>query len=188
MSSPPIDFERFTATGRPFGSAPIVAAGGAGGTGGTAIGPAGQLYGPDALPQRFTDESMILVPVRRSDIEDPDEDFEAWWSSLKAQSGGRRGSVKTLMRTLLLRSPAGAKKGDFIMLNMQRADYLRYCAKDEQGAYIGSEPQGESRLFLRDLLARQHGERSMSTASTSLNPKLVDTGSGSAKGRRQSHS
>lgn len=43
-----------------------------------------------------------------------------------------------------------AKKEDFKMVKMTRGEYLMYWAKDEEGRYIGTEPEGEGVQRLRE--------------------------------------
>ena len=116
------------------------------------------------LPHRFKDTSIILVPIRLSDLFDPDEDFEAWWGSIKKDSGAKKRRF-SFSRISLFKPITGAGKGEFVTVEMTRADYIRYYAKDEKGQYIGTEPQSVSRAALKEMIARQNGGRSASTAS-----------------------
>ena len=179
------DYQRFTATGRPMGSAPPVSAGFAG-AGIAGVG--GIWLPPSHLPMRFTDNSIITVPVRLADLQDPNEDFDAWWDTANKESKSRRRSIKSIARSILLREPAGSKRGDFVLLKITRGDYLKYCAKDENGKYIGTEPQSAGRAFLKDMVARQQTERSNSTAtfpaSTDKSPITYDVYGSKASARR----
>ena len=157
-----VDFERFTATGRPIGTAPSAVVPG---YAGALSGPDGMLSGQPILPTRFTDDSIIQVPIRISNLHDPDDQFDEWWSTLKGETTPRKRGFKAALQSLLLRTPAGAKKGQFVLLDMTRADYLRYCAKDERGKYIGTEPQDVSRRVLREMVTRQEEAKPHSTAS-----------------------
>lgn len=161
-SAQPDEMERFTAIGRPMGHSPSVTLGDA--WGGT-TGGFGAFALPTHLPIRFTDESIISVPIRLSDLQDPEEEFDAWWSSANKESKTRKKSFKNLAKSLLLRDRLGAKKGEFMLVRMTRGDYLKYCAKDERGKYIGTEPQGRSRQALREMVSRQRSERSNSLAT-----------------------
>ncbi|KAI9780801.1 MAG: hypothetical protein M1816_002673 [Peltula sp. TS41687] len=83
---------------------------------------------PPALPWKFTDSSMISVPIPVLAREDgPTEEENATGglgSKLKQAIKGKKAAPK--MR----------------VVKMTRAEYLKYWARDEQGNYIGTEPEG----------------------------------------------
>ncbi|KAL8668891.1 MAG: hypothetical protein Q9168_006500 [Polycauliona sp. 1 TL-2023] len=105
---------------------------------------------PQFLPQKFTDDSIIAVPIRLSALEDPlagsDGDSAGKGSAGPDQQQRRRSSSSKFIQKL----KGGGKKDDFKMVNMTRREYLMYWAKDEEGRYIGTEPEGEGRRVLRE--------------------------------------
>lgn len=131
--------DKFTATGRPFkepserdkaaGAFDMVAVGDGGGGFG-ATGPA------NILPVRYTDESLISVPVLPPGQigRAPEEKKKHFWSS-------RRSS----------------RNSDFIIKEIPRGDYLKYYAKDDDGAYIGTEDPAKDCILKGDDYERYRG-------------------------------
>lgn len=148
------DMQRFTAAGRPFNrdvvqNAPLSGFGGVGNIGG------GMFATQKMLPHRFTDQSIITVPVRRSDMDEPPaySEIGGQEQDAGAQKGKKKKSASWTSRLGI--KDHGSKTGQFVTLSMTRADYLMYCAKDERGQYIGSEPQEISRRVLGEMAAEQ---------------------------------
>lgn len=83
------------------------------------------------LPWKFTDDDLISVPIPVSvdsaaaaDNAADQVESKGWGSRLKQAMKGKR-------------SPPKMK-----MVKMTRGEYLKYWARDEQGNYIGTEPEG----------------------------------------------
>ncbi|KAI9709621.1 MAG: hypothetical protein M1812_007669 [Candelaria pacifica] len=123
--------QRFTATGRPMPqySPSALASGFHGPLGGEAV---------QHLPMKFTDESIITVPIP---IDEPSpcpetniikEGKKSWVSKLGDSIKGKK------------------SQGKFRMVRMTRGEYLKYWAKDEEGRYIGTEPEGMGRELWRN--------------------------------------
>lgn len=95
---------------------------------------------PNSLPFRFTDESIISVPVlpppcaenNRLNASDSDEDD----NPVKGLKPKSRFSFSAFRRTSSWKKE---KKPDFVMKDMTRAEYLKHYAKDDNGKYIGTE-------------------------------------------------
>ncbi|KAL8742998.1 MAG: hypothetical protein Q9190_004593 [Brigantiaea leucoxantha] len=130
--------QRFTATGRPMPTyTPSALANTATGT---SIAEA-----PQFLPVKFTDDSILTIPIPLSKLypsavgsnnidtqnQNPVQQERRRWSVF-GKSGGKEEK----------------DKGGFKMVKMTRREYLMYWAKDEQGRYIGTEPEGDGRKLL----------------------------------------
>ncbi|KAK5946629.1 hypothetical protein PMZ80_000772 [Knufia obscura] len=130
--------QSFTATGRPITktSASMKGTGLDGLNSADAFG-AGA---PNLLPFRFTDESIISVPVlpppdiseSKLAASDSDEDD----NPIKGLKPKSRFSFSSFRRKS---SSKKDKKPDFVMKDMTRAEYLKHYAKDDNGKYIGTE-------------------------------------------------
>ena len=80
---------------------------------------------PDLLPWKFTDEDLVSIPIPadvldKSDDENGKTKRKGWGSKLKDKF---------------------SHKSSFRLVQVTRGDYLKYFARDEQGAYIGTEPE-----------------------------------------------
>ncbi|KAI9753452.1 MAG: hypothetical protein M1835_000991 [Candelina submexicana] len=122
--------QRFTATGRPMPNynPSALASGFYGPFGGEAV---------QHLPSKFTDDSIIHVPIpvdESSTSEIQQKERKQSW--VRKIGDGIRGK-KT-------------GQGKFRMVKMTRGEYLKYWAKDEEGRYIGTEPEGLGRELWRD--------------------------------------
>lgn len=128
--------QRFTATGRPMPKL----ADSARGRGMNALA-SSESFGagaPNLLPTRFTDDSIISVPVlpppgtsKKLSKSDDDDDGNPIKMPKSRFSFFRRKS-----------SSLSKKKDDdddFVMKEMTRLDYLKHYAKDDNGKYIGTE-------------------------------------------------
>ena len=111
------ELQRFTATGRPYKAPNATKEGYAmnaiSGTESFGAAPA------NLLPVKFTDESLIPVPVLRAEDvgkAEPQKTKKSFWSS-------RRKS----------------QNASFTMKHIPRGEYLKHYAKDDNGAYIGTE-------------------------------------------------
>ena len=122
LTSPDLDsdaMQRFTATGRPF-NPPTKSD-----KHGWAMNSVAQgehiLSGPaNLLPQRYTDDSLISVPVMRpEDIDKPAESTKP----KKSLFSSRRKSENT----------------NFVIKKIPRGEYLKHYAKDEGNKYVGTE-------------------------------------------------
>lgn len=93
---------------------------------------------PNLLPFKFTDDSIISIPVLPpqdfSETKLADSDDDEYNDSLKTKPKGRM----SFFRRKSSSSTKKDKKGAFIMKDVTRADYLKYYAKDEKGNYIGT--------------------------------------------------
>lgn len=95
---------------------------------------------PNLLPVRFTDESIISVPVMPPAVAEPakdvdvdPEDDEGPVKGLKQKS---RFSLSSFRRKSGSSKP---KQPEFVMKDMPRSEYLKHYAKDAKGKYIGTE-------------------------------------------------
>ncbi|KAL8632592.1 hypothetical protein Q9189_001744 [Teloschistes chrysophthalmus] len=106
---------------------------------------------PQFLPQKFTDDSILTIPIPLSALTPPSPTTtnpsspspNPTTNSTKSKSsflGKLKGTDKS----------KGNGKGDFKMVKMTRREYLAYWAKDEEGRYIGTEPEGEGARRLRE--------------------------------------
>ena len=91
---------------------------------------------PQFLPTKFTDESILTIPIPYSGI------YPA--SSIP---GGNESTPGKRKGSFLGRFTNGSKKKreGFKMVKMTRREYLMYWAKDEEGRYVGTEPEGRGR-------------------------------------------
>lgn len=123
------DMMRFTATGRPFVPEDRYQSTWNGlGNADAFQGTAGK-----TLPFKYTDESFISVPCLKpraqesaTSIGEPNEKKPKWW---RRKSSTSSNSVND--------------PNNFTMKKIQRGDYLKHYAKDEQGDYIGTEEPAE---------------------------------------------
>lgn len=165
----PEEFQHFTATGRPYkdtsaensyssGMGAIMGAD----TFGVGNGP------PNVLPFRYTDESLIMVPVLKTPFHshstsrnsissskmsstfstsltipnnDGDEGSNNKYGSDVTDEKTRKESKsrKFSLGNIRRRSKSRDNKDDFEMKEMKRGEYLKHYAKDDDGKYIGTE-------------------------------------------------
>ncbi|GME53097.1 hypothetical protein GTA08_BOTSDO05428 [Neofusicoccum parvum] len=95
---------------------------------------------PNLLPFRFTDDSIINVPIPLEDLEDEPEE-RAPGTERRSSWMGRIG-----------RKMAGKEKQKIRNVKMTRGEYLKYWAKDEHGNYVGTEPEGMGKEIWREKL------------------------------------
>ncbi|OJD36818.1 uncharacterized protein BKCO1_9000169 [Diplodia corticola] len=127
------DMERFTAAGRPKPDyQPGISNMDCGSFTGSGA--------PNLLPVRFTDKSMINVPIPAADLWDgsepvpqPNERRSSWIAKLGKKLGTK-------------------EKQKIVNVKMTRGEYLKYWAKDEDGNYVGTEPRGEGKRIWREKL------------------------------------
>lgn len=126
--------QRFTATGRPIPHPADSRQGRAWNS--LAAAESFGAAAPNLLPVRFTDDSLIMIPVMPPDgatgkvLEgDSDEDQDP----IKAEPRKKFGFFRR-------KSSSSSKKKDqaFVMKEVTRRDYLKYYAKDEEGNYTGT--------------------------------------------------
>lgn len=139
-------YQRFTATGRPIPSSSSNNSNGF--FGGWAAGESFGRAAPNLLPVRFTDTSIISVPVlphaEPSQSKPTDEDSDSNSDSNPVKDSNSRSKPKSRFSISSFRrksSTGTAKKGkqEFVIKEMTRAEYLKHYAKDENGRFIGSE-------------------------------------------------
>ncbi|KAJ9626995.1 hypothetical protein H2203_003455 [Taxawa tesnikishii (nom. ined.)] len=129
------DLSRFTATGRPMPKhahdpyTSIMA----GGTFSTA--------GANTLPIRFTDDSIITVPINLADLNDGADNSNGPVAGLSAASKKEGSWISRKLRS------GKSKEASFISVKMTRRDYLQHWAKGEDGKYLEGvvEPPGGRR-------------------------------------------
>lgn len=128
--------QSFTATGRPISKTSASNKGT--GLDGYASAESYGAGAPNLLPVRFTDESIISVPVLPPpDVPDSDEeDNPVKGLPSKPKS---RFSFSSFRRKSSSSTSKKDKKPDFVIKDMTRAEYLKHYAKDENGKYIGTE-------------------------------------------------
>ena len=84
---------------------------------------------PQLLPFRYTDDSIISVPVLRP------EDV----GSYAHRASVADGSAKKKFWQSRWKSKDGGLNEKFVIKKMKRGDYLKYYAKDDEGRYCGTE-------------------------------------------------
>ena len=88
-----------------------------------------------------------------SDLSDP-TDISNSSPSTESSTLPAANDKETPRRLSFLRKLKGKdkkeEKRDFVMVDMTRREYLMYWAKDEEGRYVGTEPEGEGRRRLRE--------------------------------------
>jgi len=153
--------QSFTATGRPI-SKTSESTKGSGLDGLTSA----EAYGagaPNLLPVRFTDQSIISVPVLpfpSPDLADdrpapPDSTSDSDDNPIKGLDWEPKPKSKSKTRFSLssFRHRRGSKKDTkqpaFVMKDMTRAEYLKHYAKDDDGRYIGTEEPGSDCILSR---------------------------------------
>lgn len=99
-----------------------------------------------ALPT-YKDDEVITVRIPASDLADSDDD-----DTPPAAAPGSQPRRSSWLSKLKSKS----KPADQLLM-MTRGDYLRYWARDSQGRYIGSEPEGTGRRIRRE--RKRQGER-----------------------------
>ena len=98
---------------------------------------------PQFLPVRFTDDSILNIPIPYKDL------FPTDHLDIKMDDTSCSGPVhvgKARRRSSILEKLKGSgrakkDKGGFRLVKMTRREYLMYWAKDEAGNYIGTEPK-----------------------------------------------
>lgn len=95
---------------------------------------------PNLLPPKFTDNSIISVPVlppestsKTLNLDADDEDNPI--KEVKPKS--RLGSI--FRKASLGEGKPKKESQGFVMKKMKRSEYLKHYAKDEAGRYIGTE-------------------------------------------------
>ncbi|KAL8649291.1 MAG: hypothetical protein Q9226_005638 [Calogaya cf. arnoldii] len=128
--------QRFTATGRPMPSYNPSALGNM---------PSDfTSQAPQFLPQKFTDESVLVIPVPLSALEAEEASAPKGDNKEPQRRSSLFGKLKKGGEM------KGGKKDGFKMVEMTRGEYLKYWAKDEEGRYIGTEPEGQGARRLRE--------------------------------------
>jgi hypothetical protein len=116
--------EHFTATGR---RAPKFKASGLQNLGGDGY------TLPQLLPKRYTDDSII--PAIVTDVVPSERTVQEEAGKKKGLLGRFKGKKEEVV------GGNGERKGVTKVVYMPRREYLKFFAKDENGLYIGSEPQ-----------------------------------------------
>ena len=78
---------------------------------------------PQFLPVKFHDLDVIPVPVLVAKSEAKEEEKHGFMDKVKGLISGKE------------------KEGKLRVVYMPRSDYLKYFAKDDDGNYVGTEPQ-----------------------------------------------
>lgn len=134
-------YQNFTATGRPLRASNAFNQGGfAGGMAGA------ESFGrsaPNLLPVRFTDNSMISVPVlphaEPTKVDDTASSIYTDYSDGPIKEQPKSRSRFSLSSSFRRKSSSKARGQDFIIKEMTRGNYLKFYAKDDDGRYIGTE-------------------------------------------------
>lgn len=146
--------QSFTATGRPISKTSESTKGS--GLDGLTSAEAHGTGAPNLLPVRFTDQSIISVPVLPSPPPDLADDKPTPSDSTVdlddnlikglAQKPKPKSNSKTRFSLSSFRhrrsSQKDTKQPAFVMKDMTRAEYLKHYAKDDDGRYIGTEQPG----------------------------------------------
>lgn len=136
-------YQHFTATGRPFPSSTSSNTNGF--FGGYAAAESFGRAAPNLLPVRFTDASIISVPVlphaepsqSKPNAEDSDSDSNT--NPVKESKHKSRFSISSFRRKSSSGNAAKKGKQDFVIKEMTRGEYLKHYAKDDNGRFVGSE-------------------------------------------------
>ncbi|KZF22829.1 hypothetical protein L228DRAFT_268211 [Xylona heveae TC161] len=72
-----------------------------------------------------------------------------WW---KRSGGGTSNSNTKTIPSLIHPNQKKAREKKYQIVQMTRGEYLKYWAKDEQGRYCGTEPEGKGRELWRERL------------------------------------
>ena len=102
---------------------------------------------PQHLPVRFTDNSILSIPIPYKDLSPTDRlDSQSDESNdngpIHAGEERRRSSIFGKLKET---NKDKKGKAGFRLVKMTRREYLMYWAKDEAGKYIGTEPK-ENRI------------------------------------------
>jgi hypothetical protein len=89
-------------------------------------------------------EIGVPVEVHDSEVEEDTEDV----SGVKKAKGAVVEGLKKL------RGDPKSSRSRIKVLNMSQEDYLKYWAKDEDGNYTGTEPEGEGRRLWAEELKK----------------------------------
>lgn len=102
---------------------------------------------PNLLPLRYTDDSIISVPVLPATthdsknssqlLSDTDTDTDRQHQNTTTDASKKPSPFSTFIRRLS--SSSKPKYPAFVMRDMSRGEYLRFYAKDAGGRYCGSE-------------------------------------------------
>jgi hypothetical protein len=127
------DMMRFTATGRPFKAEDHYQSTWANlSDGDNPHGVAGR-----TLPWKYTDESLISVPCLRLVPGGPQQSI--------SPTAGPNDKKKKWWRRKWSTSNSGVNNPEnFVMKQMQRGEYLKHYAKDEQGNFAGTEEPADN--------------------------------------------
>ena len=90
------------------------------------------------LPWKFCDDDIISVPVQ----------VRSTPSTTKEQHGERCGIAG--WKSKLKKHQSGKSSSTVKVLRMTRGEYLKYWARDEQGNYCGTEPEGVGEGLWKD--------------------------------------
>lgn len=119
--------DSFTATGRPFKPRTDAENAASAYDSIMASDAGGFVAGVNHLPVKFTDDSIISIPVLPKGAEQVESDKKKhFWSRRKSQNT------------------------NFIMKQMTRGEYLEHYAKDDDGKYIGSGEPAEDCILRGD--------------------------------------
>ena len=102
-----------------------------------------QNVAPQHLPVRFTDDSILNIPIRYKDLLPTDElDKEVEDSNdSNPVPAGRDQRRSGIFGKLKGANKEKKEKDGFRLVKMTRREYLMYWRKDEQGNYVGTEPK-----------------------------------------------
>lgn len=130
------ELQEFTATGRPIPHPKVSGKG----SGLSALGGADSLGAgtPNLLPPKFTDDSIISVPVLPPDSNSQNSGVD----TDNAENPVKEVKSKSRLGSIFRKSVSGESKGKspgFVMKKMKRSEYLKRYAKDDEGIYIGTE-------------------------------------------------
>lgn len=158
-------YQNFTATGRPLYSSNNNNYANPSGLGdGLAAHDSYGQSAPNLLPVRFTDASIISVPVlphaeptqTKNNLDDgssslyTDNSSENPIKDGSSKSSRSRFSLSSFRRKSSSTGSSKGKQQDFIIREMTRGDYLKFYAKDDNGKYIGSEEPASDCILNRE--------------------------------------
>ena len=147
---PQVPEERTTLTGKPISYEHDNFTNMMLGDGGAGLGVGG--VGANFLPPGYTDKSRVRIPIKMSDVEGDNKAHGAGEEISAVKSGGLLG------KSSKKKSDKQNNGDEITMLMMSRGDYLKYWAKDDNGAFLPNvvePPEGRTEWFRKQVLLNE---------------------------------
>lgn len=104
--------------------------------------------GANTLPHKFSDDSILTIPIPVKDYDNDDDDGVDEAKANKPQK------VSWLKRRMSAQAERTGGRGGIKMVRMTRGEYLQYWAKGENGKYLDgvvAPPEGRKEWVRRHL-------------------------------------